>query len=117
MLIFSEEDVAGEEMLVQEYARMAKLAVVTRGRKGATLFHEGTASSFPAYRAREVDPTGAGDVFAASFLVRLHETRDPVAATIFANCVASLSVEGAGTGAIPGRQQVEERLCRSEFHD
>jgi 1D-myo-inositol 3-kinase len=117
VLVFSEEDVAGEESLVQEYARMVKLAVVTRGRKGATLFSAGDTRDFPAFRAHEVDPTGAGDVFAAAFLVRLHETGDPDAATMFANCAASLSVEGTGTAAVPQRHQVEERLRRRELLD
>jgi sugar/nucleoside kinase (ribokinase family) len=115
VLIFSEEDVAHDEALVQEYASMARLAVVTRGYKGATLFRAGIARDFGAFRAHEVDPTGAGDVFAAAFLVRLHETGDPGAAATFANCAASLSIEGAGMGAVPDRHQVEERLLRGEL--
>ncbi len=112
VLIFSEEDVGGEERLVQEYACMASLAVVTRGREGATVFKSRGARDFPSFLAREVDPTGAGDVFAAAFLVRFHESGDSNEATIFANCAASLSVEGTGTSAVPDRRKVEERLRR-----
>jgi len=115
VLIFSEEDVGGEEAVVQEYARLAKMAVVTRGPKGATLFSADGARDFAAFRAKEVDPTGAGDVFAAAFMVRLHETGDAGAAAMFANCAASLSVEGAGMSAVPDRSQVEERLRREEL--
>jgi 1D-myo-inositol 3-kinase len=115
VLIFSEEDVGGEEDVVREYARMARVAVVTRGPKGATLFSAGGARDFAAFRANEVDPTGAGDVFAAAFLVRLHEIGDPGAAIMFANCAASLSIEGAGTNAVPDRARVEERLRRRDL--
>jgi len=116
VLVFSEQDVAGDQNLIRYYAEMARIAVVTRGRCGATVFWGGSARDFPAFRAREVDPTGAGDVFAAAFLVKLKETGDPYLAATFANCTASFSVEGSGTTAIPSRQQVEERLRCGELY-
>ena len=64
----------------------------------------------PAYQANEVDPTGAGDVFATAFFVRLHETGDAVQAARFANAAASFVVEGPGVSCIPSRAQVEWRL-------
>jgi len=117
VLIFSEEDVAGDEAVIWHYAELAKIAVVTRGWRGATVFWNGSARNFPAFRAREVDPTGAGDVFAAAFLVRLKETGDPHQAVPFANCTASFAIEGTGTTTIPTRQQVEERLRLGEMYD
>jgi sugar/nucleoside kinase (ribokinase family) len=66
----------------------------------------------PAYPAGEVDATGAGDVFAAAYLVRLHETDDPLSAGLFASCAASISIEAPGLEGIPTRLQVEERLKR-----
>ncbi|MGQ9493723.1 MAG: PfkB family carbohydrate kinase [Anaerolineae bacterium] len=110
VLVYSDEDVAGDESIMQHYAELVKIAVVTRGWRGATVFYHGMARDFPAFRAKEVDPTGAGDVFAAAFLVRLKETGDPYHAAPFANCAASFSIEGQGTTTIPTRQQVEERL-------
>jgi 1D-myo-inositol 3-kinase len=117
VLVFSEQDVAGDQALVRRYAEMARIAVVTRGRSGATVFCNGSARSFPAFRVREVDPTGAGDVFAAAFLVRLRETGDPYLAATFANCAASFSIEGSGTTAISSRRQVEERLRCGERYE
>jgi sugar/nucleoside kinase (ribokinase family) len=49
-------------------------------------------------------------VFAAAFLLRFYETRDPCLAAQFANVAASFSVEGRGTAAIPSRQRVEAYL-------
>lgn len=96
-------------MLV-EWSLRVPLLVATDGRDGATLFERGTATRFSAYPATEVDPTGAGDVFAAALLAHLYQHRDPHAAMDFANCVASLSVESPGISGIPTREQIEERL-------
>jgi 1D-myo-inositol 3-kinase len=117
VLVFSQEDVAGDEELIRQYTEMARIAVVTRGRGGATVFWNGSARRFPAFCAREVDPTGAGDVFAAAFLVRLKETNDPHEAATFANCTASFAIEGSGTTTIPSRQQVEARLRYGQLYE
>ncbi len=69
----------------------------------------------PAYQAAEVDPTGAGDVFAAAYLIALEECGDPFQAARFANATASLSIEGEATSAIPTRAQVEERLAQNRL--
>ena len=58
----------------------------------------------------EVDSTGAGDVFAAAFFVRLDETGDPRASAGFASCAAGVSIEGVGVARIPDRGAVEARL-------
>jgi hypothetical protein len=110
VLVFSREDVAGDEDLIECYARLAQIMVVTQAQRGAILYYHGERRCFPAFVAREVDPTGAGDVFAAAFLIRLHETNDPAEATHFANCVASFCVEAPGVTGIPTRAQVEDRL-------
>lgn len=86
--------------------------IMTKGRRGAVMRFEGRWYDIPAYLAREVDATGAGDVFAAAFLIRYFETSEAFAAGLFASCAASLKVEGAGVGAIPSREQVEQRMNR-----
>jgi sugar/nucleoside kinase (ribokinase family) len=75
------------------------------------VFVDGECHEVPPRPTDEVDPTGAGDVFTAAFLVRMEETRDPLMAARFANAVASFSVEQAGTQGIPTRDQVEEWLA------
>jgi sugar/nucleoside kinase (ribokinase family) len=109
-LVLSIEDVRGDESLVERYARDCPLVALTRSAAGATLFIHGVPHQISAFPAEERDPTGAGDVFAAALLVRLHETRDPVAAAQFAACVAAGSVEGRGVSAIPTRAEVEQRM-------
>jgi sugar/nucleoside kinase (ribokinase family) len=62
----------------------------------------------------EVDPTGAGDVFAAAFLVGYHERGDPQEAAVFACCAASCAVEGVGATSLGDRAEVERRIALRE---
>jgi len=113
VLILSEEDVGGDMALIQEYVELTEIVVVTAGWKGSTVYHRSQRRYFPAREVIAVDPTGAGDVFAAAYLIRLEETGDPWEAAHFANCVASFSVEKPGVTGIPSRQQVEACLLTS----
>lgn len=98
---------AAEEQIAA-WARIVPLIAVTAGREGARLLARGSPPEhFPAVAVREVDPTGAGDVFAAAFLCRLHATGDARAAMRAANCVAGLSIEHEGTSGIPTLAEVE----------
>jgi sugar/nucleoside kinase (ribokinase family) len=68
----------------------------------------------PALPRAEVDPTGAGDVFAAAFLVRYHETGDALEAAAFAACAASCVVEGIGASTLGDRAEVLRRTALRE---
>jgi sugar/nucleoside kinase (ribokinase family) len=119
-LILGEEDICGDPWCIERYVSSARTVVLTHGVHGATVYHAGQVRHFPTRPANEVDLTGAGDVFAAAFLIRLDETaqssggEDPWEAARFANVVASFSVEGQGTSAIPSREQVDEYLNRMD---
>jgi sugar/nucleoside kinase (ribokinase family) len=65
----------------------------------------------PAYRAdRVVDPTGAGDAFAAGLAIALSERRELIDAVRFAHAVASFAVEAVGTDGLADRARVEGRM-------
>lgn len=113
VLVLSEEDVGGDTALVQQYVELTEIVVVTAGWKGSTVYHRGQRRYFPARKVSKVDPTGAGDVYAAAYLVRLEETGDPWEAAHFANCVASFSVVEPGVTGIPSREKVESCLLTS----
>lgn len=116
-LIFSGEDMGRDEALVRRYAAAARLAVVTEDRNGCTVWQGGRTQRYPAFRVDEVEPTGAGDVFAAAFLIRYRETGDPAEAARFANCAASFAVETPGRHGFPTREQVEQRLRTGSTYD
>ncbi len=114
VLIISELDVPDPSRLVSEWEDLVKIIVVTHADRGATVYHGGESCQYPARPAREVDPTGAGDVFTAAFLMILSETGDPCQAAAFANAAASFSVEGHGVTGIPLRHQVDQYLKDSD---
>lgn len=110
VLVLSVEDLAGDAALMDEYAQLTRIAVMTKGPLGCVVFTEGMEKQVAGFPSEEVDPTGAGDVFAAAFLIRLQETQDPFEAARFANATASFCVEQPGVAGIPMRDQVEERI-------
>ena len=111
-LFVSEEDLPPTEVeeTLARWAAQVPLLAFTRGVGGARLWSEGCWRQVPAIPAQELDPTGAGDVFAAAFLSRHVETNDAWQAALFAAAAASISLEAPGTATIPSRRQVEERL-------
>ena len=110
-LILSPEDIGAlADTVIGEWARIVPLIAVTCSRDGAYAWENGARSDvFAGYPAHEVDPTGAGDVFAAAFLCELHETGDAARAIDFANQVAACSVEAVGGEGIPTREMVAAR--------
>ncbi len=112
VIILSREDVGGDDAAIADLACRANLLIVTDGWHGATVHRCGESYPVPPRPTQQVDPTGAGDVFATAFLLRLFETRDPVVAVRFANVVASMSVEGIGMTRIPHRSEVDAWLAR-----
>lgn len=91
-VILSEEDLLNRAML-DNYRRWSRLLVLTQGARGCTVFCREEVRQIPAPRVKEVEPTGAGDIFAAAFLIRLYQTAgNPWEAAAFANQIAAYSV-------------------------
>jgi sugar/nucleoside kinase (ribokinase family) len=110
-LVLSIEDVGGDEALIAAWGKQAPVLVATQGARGATVYVKGQPKHIPAPTVSEVDPTGAGDIFAAAFFIRLYETGDPLAATHFAACLAAASVTRRGLDGIPTQAEIEQ--CRA----
>ncbi|MBN1642576.1 MAG: ribokinase [Anaerolineae bacterium] len=113
VVILSREDVGDDMDRVMHYAERTRLLVLTAGWKGATVYHGGSTRAIAAPKVAEVDPTGAGDIFAAAMLVALHRSGDPYLVASFANCVAAHSVERSGIDSIPTPAEVAR--CRALF--
>ncbi len=111
VVILSKEDIGDDESRFEACARRFEVAIMTDGHHGATAAWRGEMRHFPAYPAVEVDPTGAGDVFAAAFLVALKETGDPWRAACFANCAGAASVTRSGLASIPTPAELAQ--CRA----
>lgn len=110
VLILSIEDIDGELQLIFEFLEYTSLVILTEYRDGSTVYRrvgtEVETVSVPPRPADEVDPTGAGDIFATAFLLRLAATGDPFDAARFANVTASFGVEERGVAGIPKHAEV-----------
>lgn len=106
-MVMSLDDLGGNWELVRRYGEVAKTLVITLGKDGALLFERGQKTHIQPVSAREVDPTGAGDVFAAAFFCKLAEGMPAADAALFASCAAALSVSGQGVDAVPTAQSVD----------
>jgi len=111
-IFLSLEEIGGEKEEVLEWFQRIPLAIVTLGRDGALLFVNGERYAIQADVAQEADPTGAGDVFAAAFLIQYQREGDPWEAAGFAACAAACSVEAQGIAGIPDRPALDARLAR-----
>lgn len=109
-IVISREDVGGDHETIEYIAQQTRMLVVTEGAEGCVLHWHGDRRRFRAPQVREVDGTGAGDVFAASFFIRLHTTRDPWEAARFATLIASRSVTRPGLEGIPTQAEIESSL-------
>jgi sugar/nucleoside kinase (ribokinase family) len=86
------------------------MVAVTRGWQGVSILSREGDVDVPGYPRAEIDPTGAGDVFAAAFLVGYEERSDPQEAAVFACCAASCAVEGVGAASLGDRAEVLRRM-------
>jgi sugar/nucleoside kinase (ribokinase family) len=109
-VVISREDVNGDEELIEYMAHQTRILAATEGAAGCVLYWNGDRRRFRALEIPEVDPTGAGDIFAAAFFIRLLKTRDPWEAARFATIVASHSVTRIGLDGIPTAHEIEESL-------
>lgn len=111
-VVLSVEDVRRDLEQVEWMAHHARLLCLTEGEAGAVLYWNGDRRRFRPPSVVEVDSTGAGDIFAAAFFVRLYQTRDPWEAARFATHLAAHSVARPGLDGIPTPDEIEH--CKME---
>jgi sugar/nucleoside kinase (ribokinase family) len=111
-VVFSLEDVLGDLRATQAMSRHCRVLVVTQGARGAQVHADGRWRSVPTPAAQEVDPTGAGDIFAAVFFTQLHRSGDPWLAAADANRVASGSVTRRGLAGVPSAAEARAVLAQ-----
>lgn len=107
-VVISEADVPST--YIQEWTETFPIVAVTRGRLGARIYADGRVRDVPPVTAEEVDATGAGDVWAAAFAIRLVESDDVTLAANYASAAAAISVEQRGMLGVPTRDEVSARM-------
>jgi len=114
-LFLSREDILGQEAEVIEWFQRMPVGVLTADRVGALLFVNGERYEVQPRPAREVDPTGAGDEFAATFLIQYQRDGDAWQAAAAAACAGSLAVEGEGWSAVADRAALDAALLEYQL--
>jgi sugar/nucleoside kinase (ribokinase family) len=76
--------------------RGVKTVVLKRGAGGASCFDSGGELSVPAFPTEEIDPTGAGDCFGATFVCCWLQGMSAMQALRYANAAGALAVRKRG---------------------
>jgi sugar/nucleoside kinase (ribokinase family) len=100
-VIVSQEDLNGDLDQASQMARFCRLVVVTQGESGAMIYWCGRRKQFPAPSAKQREPTGAGDIFAAVFFTQMAGGSTAWEAAEYANKIAADSVERQGLESVP----------------
>ncbi len=107
VVVVSETEAPYVSDLLAAVPRHGGLGVVTRGRRGCeVLTREGSAEYTAEPVHTLVDPTGAGDCFAATLTTEMFRGQPVPEAIRLATAAASLCVSGQGPATIGGRQEI-----------
>ena len=110
IIIYSVEDINGIDNPTSILADLIPIVILTKGKEGVDAYHNGTLSHHPAYPTREIDPTGAGDVFSTAFIIKYAETKNLNLAIAFGQIASSIIIERKGSHPIPSLSEIEQRL-------
>jgi sugar/nucleoside kinase (ribokinase family) len=100
-LTLSRSDHPRAEVIARWLAARGVVTALTDGRHGATVFTGSERIEVPAAPARELEPTGAGDVFSLVFGLSLWQGYTAERAAARAALAAARVVEGPGLGTLP----------------
>ncbi len=93
------------------WEKRPNVLVVTKGAKGSEIITKSGRIKIPAFKVKVIDTTGAGDVYAAAFLVHYLRTGDLRRAGYFASAAAAVKVTKRGAQARVTIEEVKELLA------
>jgi len=88
----------------------ARVPIITLAERGSLLLEGETLHRIPAYSTSPVDPTGAGDVYAGSFITHYERGASLVEASLYASAAASIMVEQVGPEFTLTNREVQNRV-------
>jgi len=104
----SDEDLAFDSSQIKRLRNYFPVLGHTKGADGVDVFVKNNFRSFPAASVEEIDPTGAGDIFAGAFMVYYFLRKKTLLDSIrLSTALASLSVTRPGVEGIPTREEIQ----------
>ena len=108
------ETITGEKDPVLAARQIGQLgsavSIVTLAERGSILIGNNRLYRIPAFPTNAIDPTGAGDVYAGSFITDYIRKGNTVEAAMFASAAASLMVEQIGPDFKIPLETTEQRM-------
>jgi sugar/nucleoside kinase (ribokinase family) len=105
----SDEDLGYDRTSLPRLLELASTLILTLGKDGSELYQDGTMTRIDAYPSLEVDPTGAGDIFASAFIIYwVMEGKSVIRSCLLASWLAGLSVSRSGFLAVPSREEIND---------
>ncbi len=110
-IVFSEEDIAEAPDMEAEIAEVAPCLIVTQADKGGKIYREGQFQPYAAFPVYVLSPTGAGDIFAASFFICWHLLKHDIDRAVRAAAIlAGHSVTRSGLKSAPTPDEIRAVL-------
>jgi sugar/nucleoside kinase (ribokinase family) len=98
--VLGDDDARGDPALAERLAATVPVVAFTHGAAGCEVLARGRRLRVGAFPTREVDPTGAGDAFAAAFFLALARGEDPADAARLGAAAGSIVVEARAGEAL-----------------
>jgi 1D-myo-inositol 3-kinase len=114
LVCMSEDDIIDQPDLLEKVIKLVHIVALTRGIKGCYFYRDGVKFSYGTFSTNEVDPTGAGDVFASGLVLSLALGKSDVEACHIGAGLASVIIEDIGGNAF---YRIVEGVSRAKFID
>ncbi|MDX1994918.1 MAG: PfkB family carbohydrate kinase [bacterium] len=112
VVVFSEEDIAEAPDMEAELASAARHLIVTRAAKGGTYYQQGMPTQYTAFPAEASHPTGAGDIFAASFFIAWQRLKGNLERAVrIAAYLSAQSVTRSGLESAPTPEEIQQAFA------
>lgn len=109
-----EEDLIGQGDLLDRLCRHVPVVAFTHGVRGCEVIERGRTTKVGIFKTTEIDPTGAGDTFAAGFFLGLAEGSTPVEAARLGAAASSVVVESRGGSSLHRVGEARRRVAHIE---
>jgi sugar/nucleoside kinase (ribokinase family) len=108
MVFLSKEDIGGDLEMLKSICSAVDTVIMTNGAHPVQIYRGKSLIEMPVFPTQEVDPTGAGDIFSASFVIQYRRTGSILLAGAYAHSAASHVVEHEGV-YLPSLEDIESR--------